>query len=146
MMCRQAGQTCMVNCPPGLSPKGAVFPLYETSDMRRGSPSSSKRRAKTAVRGAPRNSKQTQIDQPFPGGNPQELCAVLEQSHLIWNGRGSTLGGFYPVARRYCTDHSSPRKVRVDQDLRTPEPRNPLPGKCQQGKRRTVPRHMLEAG
>ena len=38
MMCLQAGQTCIVNCPPGLSPKGAAFPLSETSDMRRGPP------------------------------------------------------------------------------------------------------------
>jgi hypothetical protein len=92
MMCRQAGQTCIVNCPPGLSPKGAVFPLYQTSDMRRGSPSSSKRRAKTAVCGAPRNSTQTQVDQPFPGGNPRNFA-------LFWSSRTCMeWAGEYPWA------------------------------------------------
>lgn len=87
MMCLQPGQTCIVNCPPGLSPKGAAFPLYETSDMRRGSPSSSKRRAKTAVRGAPRNSTQTQVDRPFREGILSNFALFLSSRTCVeWAG------------------------------------------------------------
>jgi hypothetical protein len=51
MMCRQVGHTCKVNARPVFQQKGQYFPLA-TSDMRRGFPLSSKRRAKTAVSGA----------------------------------------------------------------------------------------------
>jgi hypothetical protein len=60
MMCRQAGQTRKSTARPVFHPprprftfkKEQYFPLYETSDICRGFLSSSKRRAKTAVRGA----------------------------------------------------------------------------------------------
>jgi len=103
MMCRQAGQTCKVNCPPGLSPKGqyfpftkprtcvAVFPQVASGVPKRPSAEQLEiRHRRTPVAGS------KSVDQSFPGGKPRNFALLLStRTCMEWAGE-RTPGRFLP--------------------------------------------------